>query len=88
MGSNSSSNSFGKRCFKQFVENEELVKIPTLQLEFKDQVAAKSSHVGQRFAAKTLEDVTINGHLYPCGSKCTYGKVVEVIRPSGCQKVL
>jgi hypothetical protein len=70
---------------KAFVENEEIVQIPTLQLEFKDQVTAKSSHVGQRFAAKTLEDVTINGHLYPCGSN-VHGKVVEVIRPSGCQK--
>ena len=70
---------------KAFVQEEELVKIPTLQLEFKDQVTAKSSHVGQRFAAKTLEDVTINGKLYPCGSN-VHGKVVEVIRPSGCQK--
>ena len=70
---------------KAFVQEEELVKIPTLQLEFKDQVTAKSSHVGQKFAAKTLEDVTINGHLYPCGSN-VHGKVVEVIRPSGCQK--
>ena len=70
---------------KAFVQEEELVKIPTLQLEFKDQVTAKSSHVGQKFAAKTLEDVTINGKLYPCGSN-VHGKVVEVIRPSGCQK--
>lgn len=70
---------------KAFIENEELVKIPTLKLKFRDQVSAKSSHVGQRFAAKTLEDVTINGHLYPCGSN-VYGKVVEVVRPSGCQK--
>ena len=70
---------------KAFVQEEELVKIPTLQLEFKDQVTAKSSHVGQKFAAKTLEDVTINGQLYPCGSN-VHGKVVEVIRPSGCQK--
>ena len=70
---------------KAFVENEELVKIPTLQLEFKDQISSKSSHVGQKFAAKTLEDVTINGQLYPCGSN-VHGKVVEVIRPSGCQK--
>lgn len=70
---------------KAFIENEEIVKIPTLQLKFKDQVSAKSSHVGQRFAAKTLEDVTINGHLYPCGSD-VHGKVVEVVRPSGCQK--
>lgn len=70
---------------KAFIENEELVKIPTLQLEFKDQVTAKSSHVGQKFAAKTLEDVTIDGQLFPCGSN-VHGKVVEVIRPSGCQK--
>jgi len=70
---------------KAFVQEEELVKIPTLQLEFKDQVTSKSSHVGQKFAAKTLEDVTINGHLYPCGSN-VHGKVVEVVRPSGCQK--
>ena len=70
---------------KAFVQEEELVKIPTLQLEFKDQVTAKSSHVGQKFAAKTLEDVTINGKLFPCGSN-VHGKVVEVIRPSGCQK--
>ena len=70
---------------KAFIQEDELVKIPTLQLEFKDQVTAKSSHVGQKFAAKTLEDVTINGHLYPCGSN-VHGKVVEVIRPSGCQK--
>ncbi|MCR5266650.1 MAG: S-layer homology domain-containing protein, partial [Cyanobacteria bacterium RUI128] len=68
-----------------FVENEEVVKIPTLQLEFKDQVSAKSSHVGQKFAAKTLEEVTIDGQCYPAGSN-VYGKVVEVIRPSGCQK--
>ena len=68
-----------------FVENQEVVKIPTLQLEFKDQVNAKSAHVGQKFAAKTLEEVTIDGQCYPVGSN-VYGKVVEVIRPSGCQK--
>ncbi len=68
-----------------YVENQEVVKIPTLQLEFKDQVNAKSSHVGQKFSAKTLEEVTIDGQCYPAGSTVT-GKVVEVIRPSGCQK--
>ena len=70
---------------KAYIENEEIVKIPTLKMKFKDQVSAKSSHVGQRFAAKTLEEVTINGKVYPCGSN-VYGKVVEVVRPSGCQK--
>ncbi len=70
---------------KAFVEEEELVQIPTLKLKFRDQINAKSAHVGQRFAAKTMEDVTINGQLYPIGSN-VYGKVVEVVRPSGCQK--
>ncbi len=70
---------------KAFVEEEQLVQIPTLKLKFKDQINAKSSHVGQRFAAKTMEDVTINGQLYPAGSN-VYGQVVEVVRPSGCQK--
>jgi hypothetical protein len=68
-----------------YVENQEIVKIPTLQLEFKDEVNAKSSHVGQKFSAETLEEVTIDGNVYPAGSKVV-GKVVEVIRPSGCQK--
>lgn len=68
-----------------FVEQEEIVKIPTLKLAMIDQLTAKSSHVGQYFRANTLEDVTINGVSYPCGSTVT-GQVVEVIRPSGCDK--
>ena len=67
------------------VEREEIVKIPTLKLSMIDQLTAKSSHVGQYFRANTLEDVTINGVKYPCGSTVT-GQVVEVIRPSGCDK--
>ena len=67
------------------IEQEEIVKIPTLKLSMIDQVNAKSSHVGQYFRANTLEDVTINGVKYPCGSTVT-GQVVEVIRPSGCDK--
>lgn len=68
-----------------YMESEQCVKIPTLKLKFKDQINAKSSHVGQMFVATTTEDVTINGTLYPCGSKVN-GRIVEVIRPSGCQK--
>ena len=68
-----------------FVENEEIVKIPTLKVAMIDQLTAKSSHVGQYFRANTLEDITINGVTYPCGSTVT-GQVVEVIRPSGCNK--
>ena len=67
------------------IEKEEIVKIPTLKLSMIDQLTAKSSHVGQYFRANTLEDVTINGVKYPCGSTVT-GQVVEVIRPSGCNK--
>src|SRR5574344_1689530 len=68
-----------------YMESEQVVEIPTLKLSFLDQVNAKSSHVGQQFAAKTLEDVTINGKLYSSGSRVN-GKIVEVIRPSGCHK--
>ena len=68
-----------------YIENEEIVKIPTLQVAMIDQITAKSSHVGQYFRANTLEDVTINGETYPCGSTVT-GQVVEVVRPSGCNK--
>lgn len=68
-----------------YMENQEVVKVPTLKLEFLDEINAKSSHVGQQFATTTLEDVTINGKVYPAGSRVN-GKIVEVIRPSGCQK--
>lgn len=67
------------------IEQEEVVKLPTLKLSMIDQITAKSSHVGQYFRANTLEDITINGVKYPCGSTVT-GQVVEVIRPSGCDK--
>ena len=70
---------------KALIEQEDIVKIPTLKLSMIDQVNAKSSHVGQYFRANTLEAVTINGVKYPCGSTVT-GQVVEVIRPSGCNK--
>ncbi|MFI3301410.1 MAG: S-layer homology domain-containing protein [Candidatus Gastranaerophilales bacterium] len=68
-----------------FVEDEQIITIPTLKLSMIDQITAKSSHVGQHFRAKTLEDVSINGVSYPCGS-IVLGQVVEVIRPSGCDK--
>ncbi len=68
-----------------YLENQEVVQIPTLKLEFLDQVNAKSAHVGQHFAATTLEEVTINGQVYPCGSRVN-GKVIEVIRPNGCKE--
>lgn len=70
---------------KAYMENDEIVKIPTLKLCFRDEINAKSSNVGDIFAANTSEEVTINGKCYPKGSKVN-GKIVEVIRPSGCEK--
>lgn len=68
-----------------YLETQEMIKIPTLKVKFQDEINAKSSHVGQQFAAKTSEEMTINGVCYPCGSRVN-GKIVEVIRPSGCCK--
>lgn len=70
---------------KAYMENEETIHIPTLKLTFLDEINAKSSNVGDQFATTTTEEVTINGKCYPCGSRVN-GKIVEVIRPSGCEK--
>ena len=51
-------------------------------LKFEDEISAKSATIGDRFAAKTTEDVMINGMSFPAGSK-VYGKVTEVERPTG-----
>lgn len=81
----SSSSSCGCEKTTTMTMTEQVINIPTLKVRFQDEINAKSSHVGQRFAAYTTEDITINGQCYACGSK-VYGKIVEVIRPSGCQK--
>lgn len=70
---------------KAYMEEEAMVKIPTLKLCFRDEINAKSSNVGDQFAANTSEEVTINGQCFPKGSRVN-GKIVEVIRPSGCEK--
>ena len=70
---------------KAFMENDEAMQLPTLRIAMIDQITAKSSHVGECFRAKTMESININGVNYPCGSIVS-GKVVEVIRPSGCEK--
>ncbi len=64
-----------------FLEREEIVNVPTLQICFNDEISAKSAQVGDHFAATTTEEITINGCAFPCGSK-VYGQVVEVVRPS------
>lgn len=68
-----------------YVEDSEMIQVPTLKMEFRDQVNAKNANVGQHFTAKSLESITINGTTFPAGSYVS-GKVIEVIRPSGSQK--
>ena len=73
---------------KAFYHSEEVVKIPTLQLSFNDEISAKSANVGDRFAATTIDAVTIDGVEYPAGSRVD-GKVLEVVRPTKhCQGAL
>ena len=65
-----------------FMAKDEVVTIPTLCLKFEDEISAKSATIGDRFAAKTTEAVTIDGKTFPAGSN-VYGKVTEVERPTG-----
>lgn len=65
-----------------FVAKDEVVTIPTMCLKFEDEISAKHANIGDRFAAKTTDCVTINGVNFPAGSK-VYGKVTEVDRPTG-----
>ena len=70
---------------KMFMERETKISIPTLQLTMNDVVNAKHANVGEQFSATTVNEITINGVTYPCGSTVR-GKVVEVTRPSkNCQ---
>ncbi len=66
-----------------YMEKTETVTIPTLKICFDDELTARTAHVNDRFAAKTIDPMTINGVLYPEGS-VVRGKVLEVERPSKC----
>ncbi len=73
---------------KTFVEEEERVTIPTLQLTMNDIVNAKHVNVGEQFSATTTNEITIDGQVFPCGSTVR-GKVTEVVRPtSKCEGAL
>ncbi len=65
-----------------YIEHEENIQLPTIAMNFNDEINAKSSNVGDRFAATTTEEVTINGETFPCGSTVR-GKILEVQRSSG-----
>lgn len=68
---------------KTYTETETCVQIPTLELSMNDIINAKNANVGEQFAATTLNEITINGTTFPCGSTVR-GKVTEVVRPSKC----
>lgn len=68
-----------------YMVKEECVQVPTLKICFADEISAKSATVGDQFAAKTLDAVTINGQCFPSGSRVN-GKILEVIRPGNCDK--
>ena len=63
------------------IEQSQVVAIPTLNIKFEDNITARANHTGDRFVAKTIDPVTINGVTYPSGSK-VLGHIVEVIRPT------
>jgi hypothetical protein len=64
-----------------FMTQDEVIQIPTLKLKFQDEISSRHATIGDRFAAKTTEAVTINGQSFPSGSN-VYGRVTEVERPS------
>ncbi len=66
---------------RTFIETEKVVTIPTLELRMNDIISAKNSNVDEQFSATTLNEITINGTMYPAGS-LVRGKVTEVVRPT------
>ncbi|GBF22723.1 s-layer domain-containing protein [Candidatus Gastranaerophilus sp. (ex Termes propinquus)] len=67
------------------IEKETMMNVPTIEMQMADIINSKNANVGDRFAAYTVNDVTIDGVLYPAGSRVD-GRVMEVVRPSkGCE---
>ncbi len=66
---------------KTFIEKEQRITIPTLELTMNDIINAKHVNVGEQFAATTTSEITIDGKTFPCGSTVR-GKIVEVTRPT------
>lgn len=59
----------------------EIQTFPTLSLKFNDMLHSRASHIGDKFVADTQDQVTINGQVYPSGSKVR-GHIVEVVMPN------
>lgn len=64
-----------------YVEQSEIIKIPTLNVKLEDSVSARENHVGDKFVARSVECITVNGATFPADSK-VYGQIVEVVRPT------
>jgi hypothetical protein len=64
-----------------YLEQQTVIKIPTLKVKLEDSVSAHENHVGDHFVARSQECVTINGQVFPENSK-VYGQIVEVVRPT------
>jgi hypothetical protein len=63
------------------IQQEEIISVPTLNVKFDDMITSNASHVGDKFVAKTVDPITINGVTFPAGSKVN-GNIIEVIRPA------
>lgn len=55
-----------------------------LKIELTDRLSAKHSNIGQKFTAKTTDDVNIGGVAFPAGSTVK-GEVIAVQRPGVCK---
>ena len=51
-----------------------------IKVKMLDRIDAKHSNIGDRFAAKTTEEVSVGGQTFPTGS-VVYGRVMNVVRP-------
>jgi len=51
-----------------------------IRVKLTERVSARHSNIGDKFNAKTVEGVTVNGTYFPAGSTVV-GEVVEVARP-------
>ena len=67
---------------------QQTVTVPSINVKFNDRISARASHVGDKFTATTMEQVSVDGMTFPQGSIVS-GRISEVVRPSaGCNGAL
>ena len=52
----------------------------SIRVKLTERLSAKTSNIGDKFIAKTTENVSVNGTTFPVNSK-VYGEIIEVARP-------